>query len=527
MAKYCIGLFVTFTTLNLVACGGGSNKSDDPLFVQQWHLNNTGQKGRGTNSATAGEDINILPVWAKCEGEDVGCRGENVNVVVVDSGVQIAHEDLASNVSLELSHNFNTNRNDPTPYGITERDVAHGTAVAGLLAARDNNSLGGRGVAPRATLASYNLLDKPFTDFESAEAMLKNSDQIQISNNSWGNPDCSGSYDEAPLAWKEAVKQGVFESRNGLGVAYFWASGNGGLCYDEARKELDIFDGAYQDAYASTPWVIAVNALNSQGKASRYAEQGANILISSYGGEFCDTQTLISTDLEITGNAGLNDGDIFSFDLPNSKYTKCMNGTSAATPLAAGVGALVLQANPSLSARDLRAILATTARQNDDTHERWRENDAGYMFNEIYGFGAVDAEAAVNAAKTWQKFPELQSASEAVSPALAIPDNNKDGVLSTLTVSNSNIDNVEYVELHVEVPDHTYIGDLAIVVGKGNTASVLANRNFDDSTGLDWVFSSTHFLEMSADGVWYVFIQDVGTGDTGTLTTLTLTVYGH
>src|SRR4051812_43221668 len=64
----------------------------DPLFIFQWHLKNTGQEG-----GTIGEDIHVEPVWNSC-GLDGLCRGEGVNIVVVDVGVEVAHEDLAANI---------------------------------------------------------------------------------------------------------------------------------------------------------------------------------------------------------------------------------------------------------------------------------------------------------------------------------------------------------------------------------------------------------------------------------------------
>ena len=73
--------------------------------------------------------------------------------------------------------------------------------------------------------------------------------------------------------------------------------------------------------------------------------------------------------------------------------------------MVSGVAALVLQANPNLTWRDVRAILAGTARKNDPTDGGWSTNNAGYHINDNYGFGVVDASAAVTAAKTWTHLP--------------------------------------------------------------------------------------------------------------------------
>ena len=90
----------------------------DPLYGCQWHLRNQEQ---------GGEDINVETVWAE------GINGEGINIAVVDDGMYYAHEDLAANVSTTLNHNYDTGSHD-----IYSRYDHHGTAVAGIIAARDN-----------------------------------------------------------------------------------------------------------------------------------------------------------------------------------------------------------------------------------------------------------------------------------------------------------------------------------------------------------------------------------------------------
>ena len=116
---------------------GGSNGGgpvaviDDPLFSQQWHLENTGQGG-----GTAGEDARVVGAWS----QDISGRG--VRIAVVDDGLEIAHEDLIPNIIPGQSHNYLTNGSDPTPTTTgTCREAGgsadcHGTAVAGVAAER-------------------------------------------------------------------------------------------------------------------------------------------------------------------------------------------------------------------------------------------------------------------------------------------------------------------------------------------------------------------------------------------------------
>ena len=115
---------------------GCQGATGDPLYACQWHLQ---------NHIDEDEDINVEPAWAD------GIDGTGINVAVVDDGLDHYHEDLAPNVDTSLNHDYSGGDDVHSPL------EHHGTAVAGLIAARDNN-VGVRGVAPRATIYGYNFL---------------------------------------------------------------------------------------------------------------------------------------------------------------------------------------------------------------------------------------------------------------------------------------------------------------------------------------------------------------------------------
>ena len=147
-------------------CTGMTTSYSDPLFGCQWHLDNTGQ-GEGTS----GEDINVTEVWAG------GNTGEGMVVAVVDDGVDPDHEDL--NVNKGMSHDYLGEDRLVRPH------ETHGTRVAGIIAARDN-SLGMRGVAPGATIYSYNFLAEGATLENAVDALTRSMNSTAVSNNSWG-----------------------------------------------------------------------------------------------------------------------------------------------------------------------------------------------------------------------------------------------------------------------------------------------------------------------------------------------------
>ena len=108
----------------------------DPLYACQWHLDSQHEG-----------NVNVESVWE----EDI--KGEGVNVAVVDDGMYYSHEDLNENVNTTLNHDYTGGNDIYTPF------EHHGTHVAGLIAARDND-IGVRGVAPRATVYGYNLASR-------------------------------------------------------------------------------------------------------------------------------------------------------------------------------------------------------------------------------------------------------------------------------------------------------------------------------------------------------------------------------
>ena len=207
-------------------CSGITTSSgiNDPLYGCQWHLNNDEQFRN-----SGGHDIRVEEVWPTY-------TGFGINVAVVDDGMHYQHEDLTDNVLTSFNHNY-----DPDLTDIYYPFEDHGTAVAGLIAAKDN-SLGMRGVAPEATIYGYNYLVEQ-TDANEANAMSRNAATTAISNNSWG-PGDFGHPEPATELWEAAVKDGVTTGYGGKGVFYAWAAGNGGD--DDDYSTLDELANYYK-----------------------------------------------------------------------------------------------------------------------------------------------------------------------------------------------------------------------------------------------------------------------------------------
>lgn len=458
---------------------------NDTLFPDQWHLDNTGQGG-----GTPGEDVNITSVWDTYRASDTEV------VAIVDDGLEIGHEDLSDNVLPGESYDYVGRDTDPTAGD-------HGTSCAGVAAAAGFNGQGVTGAAPSAGLVGHRLLGAG-TDANEADALTRNNGLIDIYSNSWG-PSDSGQFLEGPGPLTEsALEWGVANGRGGLGSIYVWAGGNG------ANNDNSNYDG-----YANSRYTIAVAASTNSGVRSSYSEKGANILVNapSSGGSLDITTT------DRTGAAGYDPGN----------YTDTFGGTSSAAPLVSGIIALMLEANPSLTWRDVQHILIATSEHNDIGDADWDSNGAGYLINYKYGFGRIDAEAAVNAADplAWTPPGAEENAQGSSSPDLSIPDDDQTGVTDTIYVSEDI--SAEFVEVYFTAADHTWWGDLEItLISPDGTESVLAElHNSGGAYDYDnWRFGSVRHFGESSQGNWTLRVKDLLEQDTGTFQSWTLKIYG-
>lgn len=476
---------------------------NDPLFSYnaanpgyQWHLQNTGQNG-----GTAGIDANVVPAWDSW-------KGAGVKIGIVDDGLEVTHPDLAPNADTSIDYDFNNLDNDPSPVG----GDSHGTACAGVAAARGNNALGGTGAAPEATLVGLRLIGAPTTDVDEANAYTYRKDIIAVKSNSWGPYDGGyGAGGPGGLS-QAALLDAVTTGRGGRGTVFVWAAGNGNQSGDDSNY----------DGWAASPYAMAVSAVTDTGVQAYYSEPGSNILVCapSNGG----SQGITTTDR--AGTAGYNPGG--GGDYASADFTRTFGGTSAATPLVSGVVALMLQANPDLGYRDVQEILIRTAEQNDANGGGWITNGAGFHFNVKYGAGLVDAAAATTQASTWTNLAAMQTFSiSAPALALEIPDGNATGVAHAFGVSNSNSLRVEHVTVHVKAA-HQYRGNLEwyLTSPSGVRARLARARLNDTGADLDWTFMTTHFWGERSEGNWSLQVVDPTVGDVGTLESATITFFG-
>lgn len=273
-----------------------TNNASDPLFRYQWHLLNQGQPVFGDQRPRPGVDLDVDILHT------LGIRGAGVKVAVIDGGLEIAHEDLVDNIVAGGSHNFLNGSNDPTPPA-DEIDNDHGTAVAGIIAARGWNGLGGRGVAPEANVAGFNALSivdgsKQYVDIRYSWGDGPEARAMDVFNNSFGIS--TAVYPFSDLDEQRSLEKMMRAQRGGKGGIYVKAAGNdfntlldvdaqGKLidrCSDQTRQLGVACSSANIDNLNSLTTMIVVGAVNADGVRASYSSPGSAVWVSGLSGEF-------------------------------------------------------------------------------------------------------------------------------------------------------------------------------------------------------------------------------------------------
>jgi subtilisin family serine protease len=326
---------------------------NDPLFGAQWHLDNTGQGGR-----VADADIDATAAWRYTLGSP------DVLIAVLDDGVETGHPDLAANIA-GPGRDFTADppRADANPQTSADR---HGTAVAGVAAARGDNGLGVSGVCPRCRILPIRIYGS--SNLGTAAAFRYAVEQgADIITNSWGYTR------DVPFAADDAVRDAIDEA------AHTGRSGRGTLIvFGMTNEVVDNCSGARQDI-SSLDSVVAVGVSNHNGDVGGSGFGGCIDLVAPAKPKDRTTIGIMTTDR--TGIDGHTADDYYSG----------FGGTSAAAPIVAGVAGLLLSLNPNLTRGDLQRILEHTAEKIDPARAAYDKRG----FSERAGYGRVNAARAL------------------------------------------------------------------------------------------------------------------------------------
>jgi serine protease len=307
---------------------------DDPRYAGQWYL----------------REIDIEGAWEQSTGDP------DVVVTIVDNGCDVAHPDLQA--KLEPGHDVVDDDDEPQFGRGTGNE--HGTACAGLVAAVTDNARDIAGACPRCRASCTRLLggsedDVPLSADVSAFS-LAFADDVDVVSNSWGFIDSI----PVPQVLADAIIHVQQRGRGGLGAVVVFASGN------DNREIAD-------DELLAVPGILGVGAVNNLGELTQFSNFGLAVDIVAPTGTIT---------LDISGPDGAGPGDV----------TTSFGGTSSACPLVAGVAGLVLSVRADVTADEVNALLAASARQSlfatpdDDGHDV------------SYGYGLVQPAAALQEA---------------------------------------------------------------------------------------------------------------------------------
>ncbi|WP_045220550.1 S8 family serine peptidase [Desulfonatronum thioautotrophicum] len=463
---------------------------NDPLFPYQWQLH-----------PSSPWNVRAFPVWPDY-------TGKGVTVFVADDGFQVDHPDLAANV---VSH---VDLATMTPDGRAQAEREnHGTAVAGLIAAPIND-LGVVGVAPDAGLVLGRM---EFGDDVPEEAFLTQVTRAfsqavnhDVMNNSWGFGPLEDTWFDNTLQQAFAnLDTAAREGRGGLGTIIVFSAGNETL--DDETDLPTMFNSNLKN-FQNHPYTIAVANLAEDGSiysGEGHSLPGANVLVAAPGEGTLTTDRLPP------------DGYIY-----DAAYTD-FGGTSAASPVTAGIVALMLEANPDLGFRDVQEILAYSARETPFMQARtngagnW--NLGGLTFSDAFGFGVVDALAAVRLAETWHKQSTAHNQLELQSDLTALAGR---ALGATLSHSFNVAENfsLEHVLLAVSM-DVVSLEYLRIdLISPSGTRSTLISEALLETEDLIFELSSVQFLGEDAAGTWTLEITN--TGPTGRINEIGFTALG-
>jgi len=505
----------------------GDSVTEDPLQV-------------GNNWAY--EMVNVYDVW------DMGYTGNGVRVRVNDEGVDVNHPEFEGRVDVANS------------CPDTSISGQHGMKVAGILGATANNGHCAAGVAYDVTFSTCTI-GNSFNEND----LLYNLDSFDISQNSWlpiegcvggsesgldeircqlvkvaetagdqiefcnvdmctqgfaDEDECKGAifkycdtnvadnelcqdfkdlrqtdcYFQWETDYNEAFERGAKEGRDGKGIIFVYAAGN----HFESGGDVNM------RLVTNSRHTISVGAVGRDYKHVDYSTPGAALTVSAPTGENYDDTHIMTANL---GTNGCSDSD---------------SGTSFAAPMVSGVIALMLQARPELTWRDVQGIIASTSSHeniNDDGNSDPTAyiNAAGFWHSNWYGFGIIDAKAAVEAAERWTLWkPEMEIRNSKDVNELLPTNGNLWSSNITIDASGYVNPKTEAVEVYLDFA-HPNRGDLQFtLISPSGTESVLLPGYRPESNDIEILMLSTvRNWGEDPNGEWKLTAQDLKTDNTG------------
>ncbi|NEO85950.1 MAG: S8 family serine peptidase [Spirulina sp. SIO3F2] len=501
-------------------------RPQDSLYNRQWYLNHAGGSQLAANS-----HIHVEAAW------DITRGSRKVVVAITDDAIDTRHPDFQAPGKIVAPHDFRDQDFSPLPESSQE---SHGTACAGVAVAEENGQ-GVVGVAPGCALMP--LRTTGYLDDRSIEALFDwaRTKGASVISCSWG-----AAVVHFPLSLRQraAIHRAATEGRDGKGCVVVFAAGNAnrpiqGIVYEQGWPD-NLLKGPTEwlSGFATHPDVIAVSACTSLGKKSAYSNWGEQISVCAPSNNAPPGMWFQQTGFIQTAPAvgyGLPGRGIFTTDqlgnlgYDTGNFTRDFGGTSSACPVVAGLAALVLSANPDLTAAEVKQILEQTADkivdpQRDDQLNLQLGNYDSKGHSQWFGYGKVNAHRAVQLAqKRRDEKPPLRrwTIERQMQRATKIPDGNPQGLLSNLTVEETGL--LQNIRVTIALT-HPFLGDVEVYLHHPQGSAVLLqSRDLGSQTRLLRTYTPqerpllARWRNLDVQGTWQLRVRDRVTGDTGTL----------
>ncbi|MTJ09960.1 S8 family serine peptidase [Anabaena sp. UHCC 0204] len=509
----------------------------DSLYPQQWYLNHASS----SNQLITGSHISVEQAWDTTRGV------RSVVVAVVDDSFDLHHPDFQGIGKIVAPRDLKDNDFLPLP---GEKETSHGTACAGIALAEENGA-GIVGVAPGCAMMPIRTTG--FLDDRSIEdvfdwAVEKGASVISCS---WG---ASAVYFPLSIRQKAAISRAATNGRKGKGCVIVFAAGNANRpingTVNEQNWPKNIVQGNtnWLSGFAVHPDVITISASTSLNKKAAYSNWGDNVSVCAPSNNappgmwfqetgFVYTQPAIVSSLFGLGMLTTDQIGAAGYDAGN--FTNNFGGTSSATPIVAGVAALVLSANPNLTAQQVKRILQDTADKIVDNNPDPQLGVRGGTYNsnghsQWFGYGKVNAAKAVRLAQQMSVVAQITNKQTQVknTQVVSIPDDDRQGIKSAIAINEA----VKINDIQVTVNiTHDFLGDLEVyLIAPTNQRILLQSRTLGRRTQLQNTYTvRSHpalkqLLSLPAQGRWQLQVIDYAAQDIGKLNNWELLIgYGN
>lgn len=333
------------------------------MWNQMWHLQNNGRVPDNTSiQLKPGADAKVAEAWALLDGYG----NPNITVAVIDNGIDLSHPDLNQKVvkPWDLWDNTPTIRAESS-------GATHGTPCASVAIAPQNGGMCGAAPAARFMPLSGTSFSIEGTEAMFSYCIRNGADVISCS---WGTIDQNFALGPDKIA---VISRAAREGRGGKGIVICYAAGNEGM--------------EFVNVYGTHPDVICVGASTSDDDHADYSNSGREVtVVAPSNGSWPILAARAFWDKGIDGEVGAAKW-YYGDGIDRGSRYQHFGGTSSATPLVAGICALILSANPNLTAREVKDILKMTA------------DKIGSPSNYVNGQSTKFGWGRVNAAKAVQE----------------------------------------------------------------------------------------------------------------------------